>query len=332
VEIISGAGIVEEGELEISETEEEETSTEKMEETENLEENAERKQKQLYNEEILPTQSVVKEEEQTEISEQTDPPEEVSPEIVLTEEDLSVFKNYLNLEGFETNIKDVLQDLIKNYTPNGKSTDGNIIIMGSEKTGKTTLAIEIVKLVNSKRGRRNRKLAKVKADVLNRRGFRNVLNKLLGSDLIIENAELLGPMTLSEIADASGMFTDDMIIILEGEIEGMTKILHESQRVSQVFNHVITVREYDIKEWAEYGKRYAREQGYRFDELANLAFYKAIDDFFGANNGIGKNDVESIVDDAISKSRRLGRKLTGIFSSKRDDEGLNILVESDFNV
>lgn len=251
---------------------------------------------------------------------------------VLTEEELSTFKNYLNVEGFATNIKEVLQELIANYTPNGKSTDGNVIIMGNEKTGKTTLAIETIKLVNRKRGRRNRKLAKVDAAALNRRGFRNSLNKLLGSDLIIENAHNLGAMTLSEVIDASGMYTDDMLIVLEGETEPMEKMLSESPRLSETFNHVIRIREYDIKEWVEYGKRYAQEQGYKMDELANLAFYKAIDDFFGSNKGIGQKDVETIVDDAINRSGRIGRKLSGIFSSKKDEDGFYVLVESDFNV
>lgn len=251
---------------------------------------------------------------------------------VLSDEELSTFKNYLNVEGFATNIKDVLQELIVNYTPNGKSTDGNVIIMGNEKTGKTTLAIETIKLVNKKRGRRNRKLAKIDAGALNRRGFKSSLNRLLGSDLIIENAHILGSMTLSEVIDATGMFTDDMLIVLEGETEQMEKMLSESTRLADVFNHVIRIREYDIKEWVEYGKRYAKEQGYRLDELANLAFYKTIDDFFGANKGIGQSDVETIVNDAIDRSRRLGRKLSGIFSSKKNEDGLYTLVETDFNI
>lgn len=250
----------------------------------------------------------------------------------LTEEELSTFKNYLNVEGFATNIKEVLQELIANYTPNGKSTDGNVIIMGDEKTGKTTLAIEMIKLVNKKRGRRNRKLAKVDAEALNRRGFRTSLNKLLGSDLIIENAHNLGAMTLSEVIDASGMFTDDMLIVLEGETEQMERMLSESPRLSETFNHVVRIREYDIKEWVEYGKRYAEEKGYKMDELANLAFYKAIDDFFGTNKGIGQNDVETIVEEAINRSGRIGRKLSGMFSSKKSEDGLHTLVESDFNV
>lgn len=365
IEILSGAGIVEEGKLEnkipdmaeeekpdenlsqspeVSEEPEEEkeevipetpVETEKTEDEqakpddvkeEVKEENTDKvtvrkKVKPIYNEEILPTDKT-----------NGDSAEDVEPEIVLTEEELSAFKNYLNVEGFDTNIRDVLKDLIINYKPNGNSAEGNIVIMGSEKTGKTTLAIEIIKLVNKKRGRRNRKLAKIDGVALNRKGFRTVLSKLLGSDLIIENADKLGPMTLSEITDVSGMFTDDMIIILEGETDGMTKILNESQRAARVFNHVVTIREYDIKEWVEYGKRYAKGKGYVFDEVANLAFYKAIDDFFGVNKGIGRSDVESIVDEAISKSRRIGRKLKGIFASKKDEEGNNILVESDFNV
>lgn len=67
-------------------------------------------------------------------------------------------------------------------------------------------------------------------------------------------------------------------------------------------------------------------------KLANLAFYKAIDDFFGANKGIGQKDVENIIDNAISKSGRLGRKVKGIFESKTDGDGLKILQESDFNI
>lgn len=252
------------------------------------------------------------------------------PELVATEEELSVFKNFFNVEGLEDNIQEVVKELIAGYTPNGKSTDGNVVILGEEKTGKTSLAVEIIKLVNKKRGRRNRRLAKIDATALNKRGFRNSLNKLLGSDLIVENAEKLGAMILSEVVDVSGMFTDDMLIILEGETEPMEKMLKNSPRLSKVFNHVIRIKQYDIKEWVEYGKRYAKDKGYVMEELASLAFYKAIDDYFGEHKGIGRADVEKLVDTAIANSHKLGRKLSGLFSSNKNDDGLYILIESDF--
>ena len=252
------------------------------------------------------------------------------PELVATEEELSVFKNFFNVEGLEDNIQEVVKELIAGYTPNGKSTDGNVVILGEEKTGKTSLAVEIIKLVNKKRGRRNRRLAKIDATALNKRGFRNSLNKLLGSDLIVENAEKLGAMILSEVVDVSGMFTDDMLIILEGETEPMEKMLKDSPRLSKVFNQVIRIKQYDIKEWVEYGKRYAKDKGYVMEELASLAFYKAIDDYFGEHKGIGRADVEKLVDTAIANSHKLGRKLSGLFSSNKNDDGLYILIESDF--
>ena len=252
------------------------------------------------------------------------------PELVATEEELSVFKNFFNVEGLEDNIQEVVKELIAGYTPNGKSTDGNVVILGEEKTGKTSLAVEIIKLVNKKRGRRNRRLAKIDATALNKRGFRNSLNKLLGSDLIVENAEKLGAMILSEVVDVSGMFTDDMLIILEGETEPMEKMLKDSPRLSKVFNHVIRIKQYDIKEWVEYGKRYAKDKGYVMEELASLAFYKAIDDYFGEHKGIGRADVEKLVDTDIANSHKLGRKLSGLFSSNKNDDGLYILIESDF--
>lgn len=253
-------------------------------------------------------------------------------ENVLSEAELTEFKNYLNVEGFEINIREVLQELIVNYSPNGKSEHGNVIIMGNEKTGKTTLAIELIKLVNRKRGRRNRKLAKVDARVLNRKGFKYVLGKLVGSDLIIENADQLGKMTVISLLDGCGMFTDDMLIILEGNEDGMEELLKENPKLETTFNHIVRIKEYNIEEWVEYGKRYALNKGYEMDELANLAFYKAIDDYFGANKGISQDNVEEIIDNAIAHTKKLGRKFKGIFGSKSKNDGLNLLQESDFEI
>lgn len=253
-------------------------------------------------------------------------------ENVLSEAELTEFKNYLNVEGFEINIREVLQELIVNYSPNGKSEHGNVIIMGNEKTGKTTLAIELIKLVNRKRGRRNRKLAKVDARVLNRKGFKYVLGKLVGSDLIIENADQLGKMTVISLLDGCGMFTDDMLIILEGNEDGMEELLKENPKLETTFNHIVRIKEYNIEEWVEYGKHYALNKGYEMDELANLAFYKAIDDYFGANKGISQDNVEEIIDNAIAHTKKLGRKFKGIFGSKSKNDGLNLLQESDFEI
>ena len=242
--------------------------------------------------------------------------------------DMAVFGNYLNVEGLEDAVKKVCNDLIKKFTGQ-ENTNANVIVMGDEKTGKTTMAIEIIKLINKKSERRNRKIAKISASTLNRKGFASVLGKIKGCDLIIENGHEIHPTTIQEIVKALSPNTTDSIIILEAETEPMEELLTSTVSLGQAFTHVVKIKQYNIREWVAYGSEYAKTQGYKLDEVAELALFKSIDDAFGAHKGISRLDVEEIIDKAIARSDRFGKKL---FGSKKDDEGLKLLDESDFNI
>ena len=246
--------------------------------------------------------------------------------------DMAVFGNYLNVEGLEDTIKKVCNDLIQKYTGQAKDTKANVIVMGDEKTGKTTMAIEIIKLVNKKSDRRNRKIAKISASTLNKKSFTSVLGKIKGCDLIVENAQDIHVTTIQEMVKALSPNDLDSIIILEAETEPMEELLSSTFSLGQIFDHVIKIKQYNIREWVAYGSEYAKTQGYKLDEVAELALFKTIDDAFGAHKGISKLDVEEIIDKAIEKSERFGKKLSGMFGGKKDDEGLKLLDESDFNI
>ena len=84
---------------------------------------------------------------------------------IVTDEDMKVFANYTNIEGLDDTIKYTIEKLVKEFVPDGNSSNGNIAISGDEKSGKTTLAIDIIKMVNAKRGRTGRRIAKVNAEV-----------------------------------------------------------------------------------------------------------------------------------------------------------------------
>ena len=245
------------------------------------------------------------------------------------ERDMAAFGNYLNVEGLEDSIKKVCNALIQKYTGQAKDTKANVIVMGDEKTGKTTMAFEIIKLVNKKSERRNRKIAKISASTLNRKSFTSILGKIKGCDLVVENAHDLHGTTIQELVKVLEPNDLDSIIILEGETSAMEELLASSFSLGQTFDHVIKIKQYNIREWVAYGSDYAETQGYKLDEVAELALFKSIDDAFGAHKGISKLDVEEIIDKAISRSDRFGRKL---FGSKKDDDGLKLLDESDFNI
>ena len=112
----------------------------------------------------------------------------------------------------------------------------------------------------------------------------------------------------------------------------MRPILEESPKMKEIFNYIIEIHEYDLKKWGEYAQEYAKEKGYEMDAMAKLACHKAIDDAFGAKLRITQSDVDELVEEAIAHSKKLGRKLSRLFKPKKTEDGLIILVESDFNV
>ena len=244
----------------------------------------------------------------------------------LDAEDMEGFDSYLNVEGLENKIKKVIENLVVNFEENGNSAKGNVVIVGDEKTGKTTMAIEIIKLVNKKRGRLDRRVAKIDAISFNSKSFDKVARKLKSCDLIIEDAHLMTDTTLENMIEGMKHYTDDMIVVLEGETKQVKKMFETVPSMKNVFDNVIAIKQYNIKEWVAFGKNMAKEQGFVIDDMAELAFYKAIDDTFGKNKGISQADVEQIVEKAIAK-----RSKFKLFGTKKDSEGLKILEESDFN-
>ena len=251
---------------------------------------------------------------------------------IVTDEDMKVFANYTNIEGLDDTIKYTIEKLVKEFVPDGNSSNGNIAISGDEKSGKTTLAIDIIKMVNAKRGRTGRRIAKVNAEVLNRRGFTAALNKLMGSDLIVEKATDLNSEQIDEIIKSAKLYTNDMLIVLEGGTDAMADMFDENEELKQIFDYPILIKTYNVKEWVAYGVQYAKDNGFNINEMGMLAFFKAIDDWYGTKKEISQKDVEQILDAAIKRAKhKLGRKIVGIFKTK-DKDDLQILKEADFNI
>ena len=251
--------------------------------------------------------------------------------IVVTDAEMSPFDGFKTVNGLEQKIKDTITNLAASYCGLGHSRTGNIMILGDDKSGKTTMAIELIKIINKKRGRHGRRIAKVDASVLNTRGIRSSMKKLVGSDLIVENAQHLRRSVLTEFVSVGQYFTDDMIMVFEGETSALKTMRADNEDIAKMFDNVLVIKEYDVKEWVAYAKKFAATRNYMVDEMGTLALYKAIDDFYSKHQGIDQADVENIVGRAIKKaSSKVTRKLTNLFSGKNDDTGMDILREADF--
>lgn len=241
----------------------------------------------------------------------------------------NMFGDFLTFEGMEEKIADTLNNLINNFVMDGTSKTNNVIITGSAKVGKTALGLSIIKAANRGRKRKRRKVAKVKATTLNKRGVSTAMMQILGTDLIIEQAGNLMPNTLIDLMTVMKSYTEEMLIILEDDKAAIDRMLDNMPDLKDLFNNRVDIMEFEINDLVKVAKAYAEREHYTIDDIGILALYAKIDDISGRNQGMTFEEVEEVIDDAIDHANRFTiGKIIG--KLKKNKLGMGVLTEEDF--
>ncbi len=241
----------------------------------------------------------------------------------------NMFGDFLTFEGMEEKIADTLNNLINNFVMDGTSKTNNVIITGSAKVGKTALGLSIIKAANRGRKRKRRKVAKVKATALNKRGVSTAMMQILGTDLIIEQAGNLMPNTLIDLMTVMKSYTEEMLIILEDDKAAIDRMLDNMPDLKELFNNRVDIMEFEINDLVKVAKAYAEREHYTIDDIGILALYAKIDDISGRNQGMTFEEVEEVIDDAIDHANRFTiGKIIG--KLKKNKLGMGVLTEEDF--
>lgn len=247
----------------------------------------------------------------------------------IPEEYRSLFDDFIGTKSMEEIIAHTLDNLINNFVMDGTSKTNNIIVTGSAKIGKTTLGLSLIKAANRGRNRSGRKVAKVKASALNKRGVALAMTQILGTDLIIEQAGNLMPNTIVDLTIAMKNYTEEMLIVLEDDKVAIDRLLDNSPELKDFFTNRLDIHEMDINDMVKIAKEYAEEQLYSIDEIGELALYVKLDDLSGKNPVMSIEDIQEVIDEAIEHSNRFSiGKLFGKIRKGRGEAG--ILTEQDF--
>lgn len=228
---------------------------------------------------------------------------------------------YSGVQGLDRQLLIVLQQvLINNNT--------NFIVTGEVKSGKTALAIDLVKIINKIQQTRGRKIAKINGEVLNERNVSEYFEKLAGMDIIVEKAGSLKSTVASKIIDETEKEGGSRIVVLEDEKSSIEAFLKENSSIDKLFSSRVVVKQNKLQDWALVAQKYANSQGYEIDEMGILALHARINELYAFSLLIGKKQVEEIVDNAIkrSKNRKIGRILK-LFGREREKK----LKEEDFS-
>lgn len=247
----------------------------------------------------------------------------------LSDEDRKLFIEFLDIPGLEEQISATLDNLVNDFVEDGTSKTNNVIIMGDAKIGKTTLGLGIIKAANRGRKRPGRKVAKVKATTLNKKGVGPAMSQILGTDLIIEQAGNLMPGTVVDLMAAMKSYTEEMIIVLEDDKAALERLVTAHPTLEDMFTNQIYIREFGIDDYVKIAREYAEQKQYVIDEMGTLALYAKIDDINGKNQGISRPEIYEIIDKAISHAEKFKiSKLIG--KLKRTHYEMGVLKEEDF--
>ncbi|NLZ80626.1 MAG: tetratricopeptide repeat protein [Clostridiales bacterium] len=255
------------------------------------------------------------------------------PTKVLSEERRKMFTDFLHIPGLEEQIVDIFKEVDEIGEEKETSLTGNVMIVGERKCGKTTLAIDLMKALNKTNNRKGRKIAKISGNLLNKKGIEASISKLIGADLLIEQAGGMNKSTSKELIAAMAGNTGGMLIILEDTQEEIDKLISEIPEISIRFTHKLLLRESGIEDWVGLAKAYAKEKDYGIDDVGVLALSAKIANLYSANPCVGASEVKSVIDTAIDKSEKKNiKKLFDIvFSRKYKESDLTMLREADFN-
>ena len=249
----------------------------------------------------------------------------------LTEEQEKIFAYFTSVSGMKKQLITLLEEE-RCFRGKENSSEGNLIITGHPGNGKTTLAIDIVKAIQKQRKVKGAKLAKVSGDGFNKKNPGEVIQKLGGGALIIERAGSLKDEIVEMLSAAMDGYTEGLLVILEDDAQEIERLMRKHENFAMKFNRSVDIPIFSNDELVAFGKSYAEEKEYFFDDMAVLALYDCIGVRQTSEHVVNIAEVKEFIDDAIEHAEKKSKGIFARLSKKRIDEyGNKLLLEEDFN-
>ena len=322
----------EEQEPESAETEQEPVEVEEARESEPaqwvLEESVESEEENAESEAVQEIEAVTEVEPESVEPE----PEKVLRHHLTEEEHRRLFTYFAPIPGMKEQVKEAL-DIAQKSACEKTSKAGNMIVTGRSGSGKTRFSESLIKALCKERQMEGAKVAYLTAEVLNKKDPAFIVDKLSGGFLAIGRASAMTAQTVENLSKAMEFKTNRLTVILEDSKAGIYTLKQDYPEFMEKFDSRIVIPVFTNDELVSFAKTYAKEKGYKVDDIAVLAVYSLIGDNQYEDDPVCVGQVREMMDSAIAKASRLGRR-PGKKVAKRhlDVTGRIMLYEKDFNL
>lgn len=272
-------------------------------------------------------------EPEAEVAEEVEPePEKVLRHHLTEEEHRRLFTYFAPIPGMKEQVKEAL-DIAQKSACEKTSKAGNMIVTGRSGSGKTRFSESLIKALCKERQMEGAKVAYLTAEVLNKKDPAFIVDKLSGGFLAIGRASAMTAQTVENLSKAMEFKTNRLTVILEDSKAGIYTLKQDYPEFMEKFDSRIVIPVFTNDELVSFAKTYAKEKGYKVDDIAVLAVYSLIGDNQYEDDPVCVGQVREMMDSAIAKASRLGRRL-GKKVAKRhlDVTGRIMLYEKDFNL
>lgn len=252
----------------------------------------------------------------------------------LTEEQKKLFSYFVPVRGMSEQLVDVLEQDKQCTNRQGTSKTGNLLIIGRKGSGKTVLAVDVVKAIQKQRKLKQGKVAIITGDSLNKKKIKEIVSKLYGGALIIEKAGRMNEKTVQRLNKAMERDTGELLIVLEEQRKPLDRLLSSNKEFRRKFTSRLEVPIFINDELVTFGQTYAKENGFKIDEVGILALYSRIDMLQREDHVVTVGEVKEIMDEAIEHVQKTNVKkiVKRVLGKGRDDADRVILSEKDFNI
>ena len=250
---------------------------------------------------------------------------EIGLKLGLTEEQKQLFSYFVPIRGVSEQLVEILDNDKRCRNRYGTSRTGNILILGRKGSGKTVLAVDIVKAIQKQRRLKQGKVAIVTGDSLNKKDIGSIIDKLNGGALIIEKASKMNDRTIRELNDMMDEQTGELLFLLEDQKKPLERMFASHREFKRKFTSRLELPVFINDELVTFGQTYAKENGYRIDEMGILALYSRIDMMQREDHAVTVAEVKEIMDEANVK-----HLVKRVFGRSTDNSDHIILKEEDF--
>ena len=257
---------------------------------------------------------------------------EIGLKLGLTEEQKQLFSYFVPIRGVSEQLVEILDNDKRCRNRYGTSRTGNILILGRKGSGQTVLAVDIVTAIQKQRRLKQGKVAIVTGDSLNKKDIGSIIDKLNGGALIIEKASKMNDRTIRELNDMMDEQTGELLFLLEDQKKPLERMFASHREFKRKFTSRLELPVFINDELVTFGQTYAKENGYRIDEMGILALYSRIDMMQREDHAVTVAEVKEIMDEAISHSQKANVKhlVKRVFGRSTDNSDHIILKEDDF--